>query len=482
MKGFIRSTAILSTTEFLLIGVAFFRNKYLATTIGPYGFGVYGLLNSFVSIVTVVTGIWLTSGITKLIAEFNSVNNKDSLAKVFSSSIAITLLLSVFFTIGFIIARESAIQKFLSPDVLPSYFVLCSLSITAISLNTIFLAALQGLMEVKSVVIIRVAGALSDIVLVFILVNLYGLFGFFLSYLVSSTLITFMLWRSSQKYFQVSYTFRIFKDGVVKKLIAFGSASLIIGLISYIAQYILRILITENISIESVGILQAGMAIFGYMAIINRGSGYVFLPKMSAIMEKMQRITIINDYLRFTLLINIPISVVVLLFGDYLILILYNAKFAALNSILFLFVAAHILNSIIGAFQHSILGLGLLKNYSIISILGTILLVVMPLGFIHTWGLASVPSGYILSYIVGIILFYMYSAKVIGFRFSRDVLILILISIATFLGGVYLLHCSLIIRVAWTFISIGSVGLLVSKEEYQKLSTFIFTLIKKFGA
>lgn len=47
MKELIKNTGLISSSDFLLVGVSIIRNKFLSVNIGPEGFGAFSLLSSF---------------------------------------------------------------------------------------------------------------------------------------------------------------------------------------------------------------------------------------------------------------------------------------------------------------------------------------------------------------------------------------------------------------------------------------------------
>ena len=103
MKNLVKTTAAIGLTEVLLMFVALARNKYLAVTIGPEGFGIYGLLSSFFMMIAVFAGTWMATGTIKYTSEYQAKGDKESLNSVFSFSTIIVTSIGVFLTIILII-------------------------------------------------------------------------------------------------------------------------------------------------------------------------------------------------------------------------------------------------------------------------------------------------------------------------------------------------------------------------------------------
>jgi PST family polysaccharide transporter len=473
MRNLLKSTVSIGVTELALIIVAFVRNKYLAVTIGPYGFGVYGLLSSFFSLVILFTGSWLAYGATKYVAEFKKAGNQSAVAQVTFFSLMLTSVLSIIVTLLFVTNQGSVIVRFLSKEVSPAYFVLYACSILAISICPIVYAILQGLGIIRPVVLVRVSLALLEVGLVISFVYLWNLDGFFISFFLSTAISLLVLLLLLRRFVPDKIFIPHIKSEISRNLLIFGGANLFIGAFYFVGQYFLRVIILQNLDINSVGLLQAGLSIMGYLGIVNRSSSYIFLPQMSEAMDNQERNRRLNDYIRFTLLINIPICFGTILFGNYLIVLLYSRKFLPLLQVLNLFVVAHLLNSIISAFQFSALGKGLMRYYSAISIFGTVLLVLCPVVFVHEIGLTSVPLGYIVSYVGGLLLFYIYSVWEHQYKPSAEVVVLIGISIVATTVSLLTVTSTVGVKLLCGVLLTVLVAKVVRKEEYRVVYAFL---------
>ena len=102
MKQLIKTTTGIGATEIVLVLVAIVKNKYLALTIGVDGLGIFGLVQSFFNIFIIFAGYWLATGVTKYTSEFYKKNDILENRKIFSFSISITLLISLFLCIIFL--------------------------------------------------------------------------------------------------------------------------------------------------------------------------------------------------------------------------------------------------------------------------------------------------------------------------------------------------------------------------------------------
>ncbi|MCH7828162.1 MAG: oligosaccharide flippase family protein, partial [Bacteroidetes bacterium] len=185
MKDLLKTTSAIGLTEALLVFVALARNKYLALTIGPEGFGIYGLLSAFFMMIAFAS-TWMATGTIKYTSEYQAKGDKESLNSIFSFSTIIATVIGVFLTIILIVWRKWFIITFLSNDINEIYYLIFCAAFIAICLRPIFLGILQGLKRIKEVVITRWSIAIFNLLITIILVWFWDLTGFFISLLVNA--------------------------------------------------------------------------------------------------------------------------------------------------------------------------------------------------------------------------------------------------------------------------------------------------------
>ena len=479
MKNLIKTTAAIGTTEILLMGVALARNKYLAVTIGPEGFGIYGLLNSFFMMIAVFAGTWMAIGTIKYISEYQAKEDKENLNSIFSFSAIIVAGIGIFLTIILIVERKWFINTFLSNEIKESYYLIFCVAFIALCLRPIFLGVLQGLRRVQEVIISRWSIAILNLIFTIILVWLWGLTGFFLSLLFNSFLAVGILYWGIQRRNGLHLKRFSWQNPVVRLLLSFGSVNFFLSIINLSSQYLQRNIILKNMDIAAVGLFQAGVALMNYMGVINRGSTFYFFPKMSEEMDNSYRNQKINEYLRFILLFSIPISVLAILFGKWAILILYSSEFHSLSSVFFLFVVGQFLTSVGSVFQSTIVGMARLKMHSISSIVIHSLWIIMPLLLINKYGIGALGIGFVAGGISGGFLNWLYLRNRINLRFNQDVIRLFLIAIITITGAILLSDSTIKMHIVLVIISAGLIVKMIHREEWVKASNYVLSKIKK---
>lgn len=432
MKDIIKSSTLIGSTEFALIFVAIIRAKYLAVSIGPAGYGEYGLLNSFFTVLTAVCGGWIARGTIKYTAEYSQKNDFLSVAKVHNYSISLALILGSIATLFVFIFQDFVRIHFLSPEIILWHYSLFAASFLANSLIPFFGWLLQGHLMVKSTIKLRIITTFFSLISIFVFVYFFKLTGYFLSILVSAVFGLYLFWNETRNILPTKFLLPNIKDEIFKKLMKFGGVNLVLLTVNNVCDYIQRVFILTNLNISSVGLFQVANSITNYMGILNRGSSFVNDPKMSQDISILERNKVFNDFLRFNILVGIPISVFLILFSTELIGILYTKEFTTLSPIIYVFIFAQFLSFLCGGFQSIMLGKAFLKMHSFVSILYSVILITVPLLFIKQFGLITIGISMVVANILTIIIDFIYLRRQINISINMQVIILLIISIVLF--------------------------------------------------
>ena len=218
MKTLIKTSALIGTSEIVIIIVSIFRAKYLAVHIGADGYGEFALLNSFFGILTALCGGWIARGTIKYLAEYVHENDADSAAKVHNYSISLALILGAFATLLVFVFQDFVREKFLSPNIIFLHYTLFASSFLATSLIPFFAWLLQSYMQVKSTVKLRIYSSLFSLASVLVFVYFFEITGYFISILLTALFGLFIFWRETKKIVKTKFLLPDFKDQIFKKL------------------------------------------------------------------------------------------------------------------------------------------------------------------------------------------------------------------------------------------------------------------------
>ena len=478
MKSLAKNTASIATTELLLVFVAIIRNKYLAITIGPEGFGIYSLLASFFSVFSIFAGTWLGSATTKYISEFDNKKDSTQRDKVFTFAFVVVSIIGILITIILVFFRKFIILYFLSKDILESYYLWFAAGFIGLNLRSILLRVLQGLLAVKLVVKSRILIALVDLLSIVSLVYIFHLLGFFVGLFVSTSfaagiLFYFVFIKSNLRFVKFSL-----KGNISKKMLSFGAYSFITGPINFGSMYLQRFILIQSLGINAVGIFQAGISIMSYMGLVNRGSSFHLLPTMSKNMDNESRAKQLNEYLVFVLIITVPITVFSILFGKIVIHLLYSRAFLSLSNYLYWFLLAEFIIIISTSFQSTVVGMAKLKIHTLAVFIIHSFWIVIPFFFIDKFGIAVLPVGMLIGQVLGGSIYFIYLWKHIDFRFVKRVNNLFIFGIIILLLSFFLQNTHIVWQVLFMFGVTGSTILFLSKKERDKILGIIIQKIK----
>jgi enterobacterial common antigen flippase len=439
MKRLIKTTLAIGVSEVLLLSVGLVRNKYLAISIGPEGFGIFSLLNSFFLLMSAFAGTWLGTGTTKFIAQYISTNDDDNKNRIFQYSVIIASLLSLFITVQLILNKNICIEHFLNNDINVNYFYIFIAGFIWTNLRQVFLAALQGALATQYVVKSRIYIAVFDITSVVLLVAVFNLAGYFISICLTSVFAVMIL--AYYTYVKCGFTIIIQKDNIMenstfKQFLIFGGYNFVTGIVNLSSAYLQRYILIVTSGVNKVGLFQAGISMMTNLSAINRGSLFYLLPAMSGSLADEERVKSLNEYIYFVLITTIPICIIVIPFGENIITLLFSDKFTSLCEVLYLFIIGQIVIIFMSSFQLTVVGMEKLKIhlFSVIVIHGTWVLI--PFIFSKQYGIASAAYGIILGGIFGILIYSLYLWRYIHYVMSYENLKLIFlnsISIALFI-------------------------------------------------
>lgn len=430
MKTLVRTTASIGSTELILAILAVARNKYLAMAIGPAGIGMYSLVNSFFSTVGVFAGTWIANGTTKYISEYRDEGKIGETNRTYSLSTGLVSGLGLVLT-GILVLGNSGFRAgFLSGEVTKSYYILFAAGFFWMNLGTVFLAVLQGMMEVRSVIKARILNSVVDLGLIFILIYLFNMFGFFLSAALSSLwgAVVFSYYIRTRCRLQFEWTSPT--GAVASKLLRFGGVTLFLALINLGSQYVQRVMVMRKMGMDAVGIFQAGISLMEYIGLFNRGSTFYFLPKMSQKLTDLERTDQIEKYLFVCISICAPICVGVILFGEWGTKMLYSDRFVSLSGSLFWFMLAALLSAVGVAFQLALVGSARLGMHTVSVIAIHTTWVLIPYLWLEKYGISSLAMGLVGGAMVGIVLNYLYLYRFIRLRLSGRCVYLFVVALS----------------------------------------------------
>tara|TARA_R110002020_G_scaffold91560_2_gene222275 strand:+ start:6097 stop:7530 length:1434 start_codon:yes stop_codon:yes gene_type:complete len=367
-------------------GIQFVIGIVLARILSPTDYGLVGLLLVF----TAVAQIFIDSGFTKALIQRND-KSDDDLSTAFTSNLVIGLVIYVILWIA-----APYIAAFYEEEVLKNLLRALSLILIINALFAIPNTVLTIDLEFKTIAKINsVAVLVSGIVAIILAMNGFGVWSLVLQYLLKAfiTLILFTI-KSPWK-----YRF-YFSKSSFKTLFSFGSNLMASSLLNVIVSKFSSLFIAKVISTPDLGYYTRGIQ-FPDVAIGTLGSvlDTVLLPTLAKFKEPEKLKEQSKRVLELLSLLTIPITFLLAVLAEPIVLLLLTEKWINAVPILQLFCLSRFVTNLSSVNINLLYvinkpNLVLRQQYSKMAIRVALILIALPFGIVYI-ALAEVISSVI---------------------------------------------------------------------------------------
>lgn len=311
--------------------------KVIAYYTGPEGLGKMGQFMSLMTIVGVSAGGGISNGIIKYIAEYEK-TKPDEIKKIINSGFFITLCSSlIFFIVGFIFCQKISFLLFDTED-FSSIVLVLSITQLAIAVNNFLFAIINGFKDFKTLVYANSIGAITSVVISYVLIKYFYLYGMLLALIFSQgclVFITITLIRN-KNWFNTCFFTPKFDKKTAKNLLHYSFMAITTAIITPLSQILIRDHIAKELSWSDVGYWEAVTKISDvYLLFATTVMTIYYLPKLSGITDK----NLIKKEIVFTYKIVIPflflMSTSVFFLRDIIIYILYGEAFFSVRNLFY---------------------------------------------------------------------------------------------------------------------------------------------------
>lgn len=332
----IKTSYLSAISTIIRIAVGFITNKVVAVYLGPSGLTIAGQLINFMSLILNISGNAFTTATTKYISEYK--DSENDLKTFMSTLFKITLILSLIVAILVnIFSGELALRVFGNKDF--EYIIkIFSISIPIFLINSFALAILNAYRKLKIYTIINILTSLFSMLFIVSLTIKYNIEGTLLSYIFvqyAILILTFLVIKK-EVWFNLSNIKDKFDIEVAKKFGKFSLITLTSVSASSITLLIVRDYLSGKYSIDSAGQWQGIWSLSQVsLSIIATALSIYLLPTLSAQNDK----SIILKELKKAYILMIPfaifISIFMIIFKEYITIILFSKGFEPMNELYF---------------------------------------------------------------------------------------------------------------------------------------------------
>ncbi|MGK9155517.1 O-antigen translocase [Acinetobacter radioresistens] len=329
-------TSVLNGVAVLIkTATMFILNKILAIYVGPAGYAAIGQFQNLIQMVTTFAGSAINTAVIKYTAEYHE--EKEKRIEIWRTSGTLILIFSMLSALLILIFKNKiAIYIFHSHEY-TNVLVWFAIFLVFFTFNTFFLAILNGVKEIKKMVIANIAGSIFSLIITSFLAVYYQLYGALIAltvYQSLSFLVTVLLCFKLE-WFSLNNFFGKVNKNITKKLAAFALMALVSVFFGNFAQILLRNMVIEQFDLVYAGYWDAMARLSnGYLLFASTILGVYYLPKLSELKkyEEVKREVVLGY--KFILPIAAISSMLIYLFKEIIVNLLFTHEFLPMLELL----------------------------------------------------------------------------------------------------------------------------------------------------
>lgn len=378
---------------------AFVVMKYIAVISGPSGVAQLGQFISFISVLIVFAGGGINQGMIKYLAEYK--NDFNEKIKLINSGFAYVCITSVVTSLViFYFSKEISIYIF-GDNQYESLIIIASIIQFLIVLNNLFIALLNGLMEVKKIAIIYIIGAGFSCSATFVLGFFFRFYGGLLAVILGQAFLFFVTLRLLIKSKMFSYRFFIpaFDKFKTINLSKFSIMTLTSALMLPIAQLVLRNYLSAEFGWEEVGYWQAVSHVSdAYLLFITMVISVYYLPVLSGTNDKALISREVGKAFVFIVPLVSFLAFIIYILRELITVSLFSSEFYPANYLYAPQLIGDVIKISSFLFSYIMLAKAMTKMYIFSEIFFSMSYVFLAIVFSKMYGLIGVMYAFIVNY------------------------------------------------------------------------------------
>ncbi len=419
----LKATSIFGGVQVFTILISILRSKVIAIFLGPIGIGISNLFTSTIDLVASITSFGIGTSAVRSIAAANGIQDESRL------SIIIKVLRKIIWFTGFLgLILTIIFSQFLSLFAFGNTnysvaFIFLSFTLLFNQLNHGQLALLQGMQKIN---LMAKSGLLSSFFSFLITIPLYYFFkerGIVPGIIISSLLTLFFSYYFSNK-IQIKKVLlsniQIISEG--KSMLTLGFLIGLTGLMDQLISYFIRIYISNQSDISTIGLYTAGFAIMNtYVGMIFSAMLSDFYPKLSSISNNdISSIKLINQQAEISVIILGPLIIAFIVFLKFIILFLYTNQFLLIENMLYWAILGVLFKGVNWALGIILLAKGESRLYFIFYIISCVIILSTNLFFYNNFGLSGLGVAFLITNILLLLQSFIIANYRYNFKFTKE--------------------------------------------------------------
>lgn len=329
-QGIFKSTFLFGFVQIFNILTKVLLNKFAAVYLGSEGIGLIGIFQSISQMLKTLFGLGVSQSAVRDISKANNERESEHISSIIGITHKIILLTSVIGGVLTVLISSYLSRYSFGDDSYKNSFILLSLVV----MSSIFLdgklSVLKGMRHLRDLAKATVFGSVAGICTGIPMYYFFGLQGIIPTILATtlSSLFFATYYVSKINYNKVNVSLKEILSKS-RNIIKMGVALMIVTFIGMVHEYIVKIYVSNNSSVSTVGVYQAGLTIVsGYFSIIIVAMMADYYPRISAIFDKNEELALeLNKQSRVGLILITPLIVLFMFLMPVFVRFLYSVEF-----------------------------------------------------------------------------------------------------------------------------------------------------------
>jgi PST family polysaccharide transporter len=428
-RQILRATSLIGLASGVNIIFQIIRVKVLAVLLGPGGMGLFGMYHSILTTASSLAGMGISSSAVRLIAEARSQGDEKRIGEVLYVLRVLTIGLGAIGAAAVIVFREQiALWTFGDAEYAPVIgWLAIGVFVTVASQS--LSALLQAYRCIGDQARLQVWSGASSTVLAISAIVWLGKDGIIIFVVALPFVVMFIAWIYSRRLGLAAtrLAWRMFFVEA-RSLFNLGFMIMVAGAVQGWALLGLRSYITQNLGLESAGLFQAAWALsFVYMGFVLDAMGKDYYPHLAeCVADRSKAVRLMQEQLNVAVLLVAPLIVLMICFAPIILNIMYASSFqGAVETIQWMGIG-NLLKVICWPLGFLVIAQGRSALFFVLEMSWFAVFLGATFILMDSFGLSSIGIAFSASYAIFLVTQYAVAMRIIGFRFSKKNITLIL--------------------------------------------------------
>jgi PST family polysaccharide transporter len=391
--------SLMSTSVKMLAGLIV--GKAVALVSGPSGVATIGQFQNFVQIVLTSAKGGLDTGVTKYTAEYGS--DDDRAASLFSTAFRLCACSCAIVSLVLLIGATPLAVFFLGSPEYGYILRLFGLTLCMFVANSLLLAIVNGLNEIRTFIVINIVQSLLTLLLTIVFIAWLGLAGALIALVTNQSLVLFvLLWwlrGHSRIHFQ-AFRHQFGRDQAIL-LIKFSAMTTVSAIASPVTAMLVRGQVMSQLGENAAGYWQAMWYIATvYLTVVTTSLSVYYLPKLSATSDP----TALRQELKQGFLVVMPIvicsALTLYLARELIVQILFTEAFRPMLRLFGWMLVGDIIKMASWLLSYLMLAKAMTRAFVATELIFSASFVALAYGFIRLYGFEGVAIAYAANYVL----------------------------------------------------------------------------------